>query len=194
MKPCADTCIEGLGCAECEPGATQCEGKVAQKCDDQGLWQDVEACDDIQGIMCDAQIGECVGTCSQKLLGSSYIGCDYYPTTLANLHETQPWNFHYAVVVANTTNNVANITVTQGANAVINTSVGPGTAKVVNLPYVNALVKPSIQESGPSVLVTDGAYRLRSDQPVTVYQYEPIEYTIGGLFSFTNDADRKSVV
>jgi hypothetical protein len=38
------------------------------------------------------------------------------------------------------------------------------------------------------VIVVDGAYRLRSTQPVTVYQYEPIDYEIGGAFSFTNDA------
>jgi hypothetical protein len=132
--------------------------------------------------------GACTGTCALKNLGSSYIGCDYYPTTLANLHETQPWNFNYAVVVANTTNAQADITITQGPNAITKTSVGPGTAKVINLPYVNALVKPTINEAGPSLVAIDGAYRLRSNQPVTVYQYEPIEYTLNGLFSFTNDA------
>ena len=188
MVLCDAACIDGVGCTECEPGATQCVGKAAQICDDQGAWKDDEICDDIQGITCDAQVGACVGTCAKKLLGQSYIGCDYYPTTLSNLHETQPWNFHYAVVVANTTDLVAEITITQGANPVTNTTVGPNTAKVINLPYVNGLVKPSIQEAGPSTVVTDGAYRLRSNQPVTVYQYEPIEYTLNGLFTFTNDA------
>jgi hypothetical protein len=188
VMDCPVLCLPDIGCADCMPGATQCAGKVAQKCDDLGKWQDLELCDDVQGLMCDAQLGQCVGACAANLLGNSYIGCDYYPTTLANLHETQPWNFHYAVVVANTTNAMANITITQGANAVTNAQVGPGTAKVINLPYVNALVKPTINEPGPSLVVTDGAYRLRSNQPVTVYQYEPIEYTLGGLFSYTNDA------
>jgi len=188
VKACAEACIDGFGCGECAPGATQCEGKIAQKCDDQGVWQDLQVCDDLQGIACDAQLGECVGACSLKSLGQSYIGCDYYPTTLSNLHETQPWNFSYAVVVANTADVVADITITQGANMVTQTTVGPGTAKVIKLPYVNALVKSSINESGPSTVVIDGAYRLRSKQPVTVYQYEPIEYTLNGLFSFTNDA------
>jgi hypothetical protein len=188
ITPCPNGCIDGVGCGECVPGATQCADKVSQVCDDQGKWADDELCDDVQGISCDAQVGVCVGTCAKKLLGQSYIGCDYYPTTLSNLHETQPWNFHYAVVVANTTNDIADITITQGANPILVTTVGPNTAKVINLPYVFGLVKPSINEAGPSTVVTDGAYRLRSNQPVTVYQYEPIEYTLNGLFTFTNDA------
>ena len=54
---------------------------------------------------------------------------------------------------------------------------------------------------GSSALVADGAYHLRSDRPVTVYQFNPLEYTLGDdcnavpdpphpgpLCSFTNDA------
>jgi len=188
VKDCPVLCLPDIGCVDCTPGATQCAGKVAQKCDDLGKWQDIELCDDVQGLMCDGQLGQCVGNCAANLLGNSYIGCDYYPTTLANLHETQPWNFNYAVVVANTTNVQANITITQGPNAITNAVVAPGFATVINLPYVNSLVKPTINEPGPSLVAIDGAYRLRSNQPVTVYQYEPIEYKSGNLFSYTNDA------
>lgn len=39
-----------------------------------------------------------------------------------------------------------------------------------------------------SVKVTQGAFRLRSTQPVTVYQFNPLEYQIGASFSFSNDA------
>ncbi len=185
---CPEMCVDGVGCVECLPGATQCNGIIAQVCNDQSMWEDSESCDALQGLMCDPNVGECAGACAQAKLGTSYIGCDYYPTTLANLHETQPWVFNYAVVVANTTETTANITVTRGANMVVQTTVGPGTAKVVNLPYVDALVKATINEAGPTTMVVDGAYRLRSTQPVTVYQYEPIEYKVGNSFSFTNDA------
>jgi hypothetical protein len=111
----------------------------------------------------DENSGKCAGACAIETLGLSYIGCDYYPTTLVNLHETQPWNFNYAVVVANTTDVTANITITRGPNPVTTDTVGPNTAKVINLPYVDQLVKPTINESGPTLVVTDGAYRLRSD-------------------------------
>jgi hypothetical protein len=50
--------------------------------------------------------------------------------------------------------------------------------KVFTLPWVNELAKGT----GPSALVVDGAYRLRSTQPVTVYQYNPLNADV------TNDA------
>ena len=94
----------------------------------------------------------------------------------------------YAVVVANTTAQEATVTVTRGINVVAQVKVAPNNAKVVQLPYVDALVTPTINEAGPSRVVVDGSYRLRSNQPVTVYQYEPYDYTAQNLFSFTNDA------
>ena len=187
-EDCPGACLDGVGCVDCIAPDFQCTGNVSQKCNDNNTWEDLETCDDLQGLSCNADVGQCAGNCAAALLGTSYIGCDYYPATLANLHETQPWVFHFAVVVANTTNAMATITITKGGNMVQQTTVGPGTAKVIQLPYVDQLVKPTINEGGPSVLVPDGAYRLRSNQPVTVYQYEPIEYTLQNLFSFTNDA------
>ncbi len=187
-EACPDACIEGVGCTPCVPDTYQCVDELSQKCNDQYEWVDHESCDPVQGVNCDPGTGECLGTCSKLALGTSYIGCDYYPATLSNLHETQPWVFNYAVVVANTTDAPADITITRGDALVQMTNVGPGTAKVIYLPYIDALVKPTIAEAGPTVLVVDGAYRLRSTQPVTVYQYEPIEYQVGNSFSFTNDA------
>ena len=187
-EACSDACVPDVGCKPCAPDTFQCVGELSQKCSNDYAWQDYETCDPVQGVNCDPGTGACLGTCSKADLGTSYIGCDYFPATLTNLHETQPWVFNYAIVVANTTADPANITITKGDNAVQNLKVGPGTAQVINLPYVDALVKPTIEENGPSVIVVDGAYRLRSTQPVTVYQYEPIDYEIGGAFSFTNDA------
>ena len=187
-EACPDACVDGVGCKPCAPDTFQCVDELSQKCSNNYEWVDYETCDPVQGVNCDAGTGACIGTCSKADLGTSYIGCDYFPVTLANLHETQPWVFNYAVVVANTTTDPASITITKGDAAIQQINVGPGTAKVVNLPYVDALVKPTIEEAGPTVLVVDGAYRLRSTQPVTVYQYEPIDYQVGNAFSFTNDA------
>lgn len=50
------------------------------------------------------------------------------------------------------------------------------------MPWVPALDEQKTQK------VVDGAYRLRSTRPVTVYQYNPIQYAKGGQFSYTNDA------
>jgi hypothetical protein len=186
---CEGECIDGVGCTLCAPGTYTCEGDKSLKCAEDGQsWEESQTCDGLQGISCDENSGKCAGACAIETLGLSYIGCDYYPTTLVNLHETQPWNFNYAVVVANTSDVTANITITRGPNPVTTDTVGPNTAKVITLPYVDQLVKPTINESGPTLVVTDGAYRLRSDKPITVYQYEPLQYQSGNLFSYTNDA------
>jgi hypothetical protein len=58
---------------------------------------------------------------------------------------------------------------------------------VIALPWVEELRTGGVND-GTSHVVIDGAYRLRSTQPVTVYQYSPLQYTVDGEFSHTNDA------
>lgn len=54
---------------------------------------------------------------------------------------------------------------------------------MITLPWVDEL-----KDATGSTLAIDGAYRLRTTQPVTVYQYSPLEYTNGFESSYTNDA------
>ncbi len=174
--PCAKECDEVLGCIECTPGSYQCVGPKSQVCAQDGsAWIDGQTCDEVQGLSCDANTGECAGACAN--LGTSYIGCDYYPVVTQQLDIYVGAN-PYAVAVANTTNQEATITITRGANAVANGVVAAGSVKVFPLPWVNELAKGT----GPTALVVDGAYRLRSTQPVTVYQYNPLNADV------TNDA------
>jgi hypothetical protein len=84
----------------------------------------------------------------------------------------------FAVAVANTANQTAKVTITRGANTVSVTDVAANSVKTIVLPWVNELTKGT----GPTVKVVDGAYRVRSNNPVTVYQFNPLNAT------FTNDA------
>src|SRR5690606_19329032 len=52
--------------------------------------------------------------------------------------------------------------------------VPANSVKVLKLPWVNETTKGN----GPSKVAPAGAYRLRSDQPVTVYQYNPLDSTL----------------
>ena len=179
-EACAGVCVDDIGCKLCAPGSTQCEGDKVLQCDDQGDGlMPVETCDGVQGLSCDPNAGACVGACAPASLNLSYIGCDYYPTVTLqyDLYNTAPKD-NFAVAVANTSNKEVKITITRGANAVTNTTVAANNVKIINLPWVNELTK----NNGPSVLVKTGAYRLRTDGPVTVYQYNPIASTT------TNDA------
>ena len=175
---CPKVCVPDLGCVECVPDSFQCMGDQVQKCNAMGSgWDVVDTCDGLQGLACDANQGACAGACAG--LGLSYIGCDYYPVSLQQHdgYNTAPTT-EYAVAVANTSDQMAKVTVTRGANMVTQVTVAPMSVQLLVLPWVNELTKGS----GPSVVVTDGAYRLRSDRPVTVYQYNPLKATT------TNDA------
>ena len=181
--PCPAGCLDGQGCTACQANTQACDGEYAVACNEDGSEETVTLCDGVQGVLCED--GQCVGACSPGALGTSYIGCDYYPTVTANIVEDV---YHFAVAVANTSALAANLEIDKGGVLVLNDSVAPNSVKVITLPWdyalkVNLLIEPA------SLMVAGGAYRLRSDQPVTVYQYNPLEYEQDGLDnSFTNDA------
>ncbi len=177
-QECGDeVCAEGLGCVLCVPGEGSCNGDVASYCNDDGDGYLEEICDPLQGLSCDG--GHCAGACSEDTLGLSYIGCDYYPAVLPqnNGYNNAPKE-EFAVSVSNTTAQMATVTITRGANVVTTVDVPANAVKAIPLPWINETTK----SQGPSAVIPEGTYRLRSDQPVTVYQYNPIASTV------TNDA------
>ena len=179
---CPKVCSPGLGCTECIPNEGKCTGQIAQQCDAMGTGFKDTFCDDVQGVMCDPNAGQCVGACAPDTLGTSYIGCQYYPIVTPNVLGDIV-NFTFAVVVSNVANADATITITRGGQAVADAVVPKDSVKVIPLPWI-----PVLKSTGASRFVADGAYRLRSTQPVTVYQYNPLEYQKNGTFSYTNDA------
>jgi hypothetical protein len=118
-------------------------------------------------------------TCAGAAMQSSYLGCDYWPTVTAN----NVWSvFDFAVVVANGGMNPAMITVTGGGTAIPPVTVAPGQLATIYLPWVPALKGTDADNCGDavslpaSVLQTGGAYHLVSSVPVTVYQFNALEY------------------
>jgi len=177
VEVCEAACVPGVGCTLCVPGATECQGDTVVQCNPTGDGLDpIDDCDPLQGLTCDPNAGACLGACAG--LGPSYIGCDYYPVSVQQWDPNQGQAYQYAVAVSNTSAQVASITVTRGGNMIAQAQVQPQSVQIVNLPWVTELS----YGYGGSVVVPDGAYRLRSDQPVTVYQYNPITVTV------TNDA------
>jgi hypothetical protein len=203
-------CREPFGCIVCTPGEDSCSNGVTRLCNAQGTAFDEFECDTSQGMVCEAD--GCKGACSPGQLGSSYIGCDYYPTVTPNPVFS---GFHFAVAVANQGNSPAHVLVTRGTNTVAERNVAAGELEMLPLPWVSEL-KGGDQDAcqkpppaGASRLVPQGAYRLRSDHPVSVYQFSPLEYQLSptptgcplrndcpgspprpteGCLSFTNDA------
>ena len=194
-EECPMACDDMLGCVVCRPGTGTCNGDTATECRPDGSGYHDVFCDPVQGMHC-GSAGTCEGACSPLALGETYFGCDYYPTVTGNPVSNA---YDFAVVVSNTSATVANVTVEGGLLGNPRTFTVPAGAAVAHrLPWVPELKlcnQPSSfgctgggQPTGGRR--NGGAYRLRTDVPVTVYQFNPLDYTLPGApeNSYTNDA------
>jgi hypothetical protein len=190
---CQTGCNINLGCVVCQPGTGTCNGNTSTACLPDGSGYFDEFCDPVMGSSCDAVSGTCVGACTVAALGSSYIGCDYYATQTSQL--VNP-SFQFAIAVSNTTGNAATVTIEGGVlGGAVTLTVGPNSVATQYLPWVPGLKRCMTEnffECGVPEsyggLVVDGAYHVRSTQPVTVYQFSALDYAYGGKFSYSNDA------
>ncbi len=184
----------------CMAGARMCVGNQVRVCRANGTGYDNgETC--MGGASCDPSTGMCVtsaNACAAAAASKSYIGCEYWPTT--TLNDSLDQEFEFAVVIANPATAPAMVTVDRGGTPVTTVTVPPQGIQTVRLPWVQALFKPSLTEYVSS-FVPDGAYHLVSSLPVTVYQFNPLDYRIARdcmsedpaemdsqCFSYTNDA------
>ncbi|MBM4359223.1 MAG: IgGFc-binding protein [Deltaproteobacteria bacterium] len=176
-------CAPNLGCKTCTPGKAQCSGDTSILCSDDGTSQTTSFCDPLQGLSCSPMTGLCVGSCTPENLGQSYFGCDYFPTITNNQLLTNKVA-EFAVAISNTTAFNVTATVTKGASTIKTAMLAPNSVQIVTMPWIPALDQQTTQ------MVVDGAYRLRTTRPVTVYQYNPLQYKTNSFsgFTYTNDA------
>lgn len=179
------TCLPGRGCVACSPGERSCEGGMATYCPEDGSELVRFECDPMQGMVCEPD--GCKGACAPPEVTRSYIGCDYYPTVTLNPvwggSDAEP-GFQFAVAVANASNAEASVHITRDGVEVDARTVAVDALEVIALPWVRELkggdadacqVAP---DPGSTRLVKKGAYRLRSDRPVTVYQLSPLRFEL----------------
>jgi IgGFc binding protein len=153
-------------------------------------------------------------TCEQASASKSYIGCDFWPTVTDNIVFL---TFDFAVAVANTGDAPADVKVERNGMTVGSVQVpanGLGTVYLPWVPELRSALSPfgacfPISPLTNTVAAKGGAYHLVSSRPVTVYQFNAIEYQgaggppgkdwsqcpgsmcgliYPGCFSFTNDA------
>jgi hypothetical protein len=187
LQTCPAACVPQLGCVECVPGTTVCDGNDRLLCTATGspgslVEQCVNTC----------QAGECIDPCADAVASRSYIGCEYWPTvTMNSFLPLAKAAFHFAVVVANAADTDTTITVEGGAlGAPVTETVAPQQLRTITLPWVPALRQQYVKgaQNEGSALVPGGAYHLVSSQPVTVYQFNALEYRLNNQYSTTNDA------
>ncbi|MFO0680786.1 MAG: IgGFc-binding protein [Sandaracinus sp.] len=189
------------------PGVSSiCRGSSSIACNADGTEGAVTDCSSMGGG-CIPNLG-CSNPCTQAEQNNSYIGCEYWPVaTLNNVLVARDSttgapigreSFHFAVAVANPGSAAATVTVDRAGAQIASVSVAPGGLEVIQLPWDEQLQNPG-NDTGivPSVLARNAAYHLVSSLPVTVYQFNPLEYETTGSLpdtlgmtvnSFSNDA------
>ncbi len=196
QETCANHCSPELGCTACEPFTGTCSGMMSTMCVEDGSGFVDVLCDPVQGMTCNFETGVCAGDCAPQFIGKNYIGCDYWPTITGNAVAN---DFEFAVVISNAGNQPADITIEGGSLAAAMTlTVDPQSVTSQALPWdidlkgCEVFLVNGCRPTGSSAFVQRGAYHLRSTQPITVFQFNPLDYLIErdpeDQFSFSNDA------
>lgn len=118
-------------------------------------------------------------TCAEAARRRTYVGCEFWPTVTFN---PVLQNFDFAAVVANTGEETVQVDIERGGTVVTTGTVDPGGLSKFLLPWVPELKGPQFdarttgERAAESVRVEDGAYRVTTSAPVTVWQFNPLQY------------------
>jgi len=190
-------CAPGLlACTPCLPNAASCDGLDVVRCDPDGQKNTkVETCDAAHGYAC--RVGVCTQLCDEAARQHSNVGCEYWGVDLDNAVTSQgnAAAQQYAIVVSNAEPDlVANVVVDEdtaspGQPAALRTvataRVGPHSLEVFRLgPKEVDGSAPGTFNTGTNTALSRGAFRVTSDVPLVVYQFNPLE----NVNVFSNDA------
>jgi hypothetical protein len=188
---CDGECKDGLGCVHCVPNAATCTStsasKVATICDATGTVESTFACDG-PGMLCETD--GCHGDCSPVTLGMGYQGCEFLPTVTANnvwadrAHVSDTGGFHFGIILGNVSATAtAEIRIT-GPTSEMSFPLGPSESRTQILDWVPELKGPDWEvpyQPGSitqSIKKANGAYRVVSNKPIVVYQFNSLESEI----------------
>jgi hypothetical protein len=195
-----DTCD---GCRVCREDDVRCESDGALlRCNGEGSdYVEADVCDEVAGLSCNLSSGMCEDLCAEAEEAGSYIGCEYWavPTRNAQL-DLQGTDaaglcepFSFAIVISNPQGVTATVTVDAAGGATQTLKLPPSGVKTVELPC-DPRLKGAFDEPDGTVLTAEvAAHRVRSNVPVTVYQFNPLEFEAeptedDRVWSHTNDA------
>ena len=177
------TYCDGTSCVPqlCVPDALGCKDlNTIGVCDGRGTaYTTKSSCNAVRGESCLA--GACITECDLARRNASYIGCEYFAVHLDNVDATgstpaasaQPMT----LVASNGASLATTFTVYQPNGAVL------ASCKDVPVP-AKGIGKCDVKDLTRNSGVSAKAYRLVSERPVTVYQFNPLN----NVNVYSNDA------
>jgi hypothetical protein len=165
----APFCRDGACTANlCTPNVRSCRGNDVVVCNGAGDAQTVEttcpiACRD----------GACTEVSDCTFDGKYYLGCDFWAVYLDN----EARGLSFGVTVSNPGTREVRVDVLGPGDA----SLYSGVVDAGGLQFIDLSTAVQLDSSG----ITDSAYRVRADGPVTVHQFNPPNNLVQG---FSNDA------
>ena len=123
-------------------------------------------------------------TCEEAVLFRTYLGCEFFPTVLPNVADPV---FDFAVVVANPSDQPADVHIEGPAGFMADATVGARALTTIYLPWEATLKGPTLDANGVAAPLTSSlvapaaAYRVTASRPVAAYQFNPLEFqALGG--------------
>ncbi|MBU1244608.1 IgGFc-binding protein [Myxococcota bacterium] len=179
-----------LACAQCIAGGTTCGAdNHVHICNSDGTIGLVQTeCDSTAGEQCAGANGTagCDSPCIRAASTKSYRGCEYWAVGMSNSLLSATFAGNFAVAVDNDNDAEVRVMIT-GGGVNVDQLVPARTLQVFQLNYVEA-VRSSSASGFYRTSDGQGAYRVQASLPVTVYQFNPYDFVLGGVNSYTNDA------
>lgn len=179
-----------LGAAGCTKGGKTCVGNDVHECAEDGDASGfVKSCDET-GEFCMA--GACGSGCDAAEAQGSNVGCEFWAVDLDNEYSSMndaagaPWG----VVISNFGATPVNVVIEQNdaplgsapaTKAVVTKTIAPGQLAEIELPTREVDGSKSADD-GPGTMVSSNAFRIKSDMPIVVYQFNTMRHT------YSNDA------
>ncbi|MCB9506343.1 MAG: IgGFc-binding protein [Myxococcales bacterium] len=171
--PCpeGDFCFRGTcGSQICEPGQLGCDdsGRYVQLCAPSGEeWVRTEDCNPRENLACVA--GECVSGCAAALKDPTYIGCEYWSVDLPQYQDPfgDPRAVPHAVVLANTGDRPADVTITTRGDVPVvtsSTTIAAGAVGTITFP------RADVENTSRSFR----SFKIATTEPVVAYQFNPL--------------------
>lgn len=203
-KPLEDCAGQGLVCVPeewtckpCIPNGKSCDGQKIMQCDSTGFVKtEIDECDPKTGEACRA--GQCVHLCAKAKQQRSNVGCEYWAADLDNANVGAGLNAaaqQFAVVISNPQPDVYTDVLIERDDSLPGEPNAPLSVAEATIPPMGLRVfklgprevdgsPPGEFDAGTHTALTRHAYRVTSDFPVVVVQFNPLD----NVAVFSNDA------